>query len=42
VCSSDLDTKVEVLSKGDLEAGENAAEDLMSKDRRADLVVLKK
>ena len=36
------DTKVEVLSKGDLEAGENAAEDLMSKDRRADLVVLKK
>ncbi|AKC82049.1 hypothetical protein IMCC26134_03290 [Verrucomicrobia bacterium IMCC26134] len=36
------DTKVEVLSKGDLEATENASEDVMSKDRRADLVVLKK
>ena len=36
------DTKIEVLSKGDLEATENAAEDVMSKDRRADLVVLKK
>jgi peptidoglycan-associated lipoprotein len=36
------DTKIEVLSKGDLEATENASEDVMSKDRRADLVVLKK
>lgn len=35
------DTKIEVLSKGDLEAVENAAEDVMSKDRRAELVVLK-
>ena len=36
------DAKIEVLSKGDLEASENASEDIMSKDRRADLVVLKK
>jgi peptidoglycan-associated lipoprotein len=36
------DTKIEVLSKGDLEATENAAEAVMAKDRRADLVVLKK
>lgn len=36
------DTRIEVLSKGDLEAVENAAEDVMAKDRRADLVVLKK
>lgn len=36
------ETKIEVLSKGDLEATENAAEDVMAKDRRADLVVLKK
>jgi len=35
------DTKIEVLSKGDLEAVENGAEAIMSKDRRADLVVLK-
>ena len=36
------DAKIEVLSKGDLEASENAADDIMSKDRRADIVVLKK
>jgi peptidoglycan-associated lipoprotein len=36
------DSKVEVLSKGDLEATENAADDVMSQDRRADLVILKK
>jgi peptidoglycan-associated lipoprotein len=36
------DTKVEVLSKGDLEATENASEEVMAQDRRADLVVLKK
>ena len=35
-------TKVEVLSKGDLEATENAADDAMVKDRRADIVILKK
>ncbi len=35
------DAKVEVLSKGDLEATEIAAEDAMAKDRRADLVILK-
>ncbi|MBC8010322.1 MAG: OmpA family protein [Burkholderiales bacterium] len=35
------DTKIEVLSKGDLEAVENASDDVMSKDRRGDLVVLK-
>lgn len=35
------DTKIEVLSKGDLEAAENASEDVMSKDRRAELVPLK-
>lgn len=35
------DTKIEVLSKGDLEATENASEDVMAKDRRGDLVVLK-
>ena len=35
------DTKVEVLSKGDLEAVENASDDVMAKDRRAELVVLK-
>lgn len=35
------DAKVEVLSKGDLEATENAADDIMAKDRRADLVILK-
>lgn len=33
--------KIEVLSKGDLEAAENATDDIMAKDRRADLVVLK-
>lgn len=33
--------KIEVLSKGDLEAAENASEDIMSKDRRAELVPLK-
>lgn len=36
------DTKVEVLSKGDLEATENASDDVMANDRRADLVILKK
>ncbi|MCU0791904.1 MAG: OmpA family protein [Opitutaceae bacterium] len=36
------ETRIEVLSKGDLEAVENASEDVMAKDRRADLVVLKK
>jgi len=35
------DTSIEVLSKGDLEAAENASEDIMSKDRRAELVPLK-
>ncbi|TAG25734.1 MAG: flagellar motor protein MotB [Verrucomicrobia bacterium] len=35
------DTKVEILSKGDLEAVENASDDVMAKDRRGDLVVLK-
>jgi len=35
-------SKVEVLSKGDLEATENAADDVMVKDRRADIVILKK
>jgi peptidoglycan-associated lipoprotein len=35
------ETKIEVLSKGDLEAAENASEDVMSKDRRAELVPLK-
>jgi len=33
--------KIEVLSKGDLEATENAADDVATKDRRADLVILK-
>jgi peptidoglycan-associated lipoprotein len=36
------ETSIEVLSKGDLEAAENASEDLMSKDRRAELVPLKR
>lgn len=36
------DTKVETISKGDLEAVENASEDVMAQDRRADLVILKK
>lgn len=36
------DTRVETLSKGDLEATENAAEDVMAQDRRADLVILKR
>lgn len=36
------DSKVEVLSKGDLEATENASEDVMAQDRRADLVILKR
>jgi peptidoglycan-associated lipoprotein len=35
------ETSIEVLSKGDLEAAENASEDVMSKDRRAELVPLK-
>lgn len=35
------DTKIEVLSKGDLEAVENASDDIMAKDRRAELVPLK-
>ena len=34
--------KIEVLSKGDLEAVENASEDVMAKDRRAELVPLKR
>ena len=33
--------KIETLSKGDLEATENASEDVMAKDRRAELVILK-
>jgi peptidoglycan-associated lipoprotein len=36
------DKRIEILSKGDLEAAENAADAIMAKDRRADLVVLKK
>lgn len=36
------DTRIVVLSKGDLEAVENASDDIMANDRRADLVVLKK
>jgi len=36
------DSKVEVLSKGDLEAVENASEEVMAQDRRGDLVILKK
>lgn len=36
------DSKVEVLSKGDLEATENASDQIMAQDRRADLVILKK
>ncbi len=36
------DAKIEILSKGDLEAVENGADDIMAKDRRSDLVVLKK
>jgi peptidoglycan-associated lipoprotein len=35
------DTRIETLSKGDLEAAENASDDIMSKDRRAELVILK-
>jgi peptidoglycan-associated lipoprotein len=34
-------TKLETVSKGDLEAKENASEDEMSKDRRVEIVVLK-
>ncbi|HEU5080615.1 MAG TPA: OmpA family protein [Opitutaceae bacterium] len=34
--------KLETISKGDLEAKENASEDEMNKDRRVDIVVLKK
>ncbi|OHE80549.1 MAG: hypothetical protein A3G75_16250 [Verrucomicrobia bacterium RIFCSPLOWO2_12_FULL_64_8] len=34
--------KLESLSKGDLDAKENAAEDVMAKDRRVDFVILKK
>jgi peptidoglycan-associated lipoprotein len=34
--------RIEVLSKGDLDSVENADETAMSKDRRAELVVLKK
>lgn len=36
------DSRIEILSKGDLEAVENGSDDVMAKDRRADLVVLKK
>lgn len=35
-------TKAETVSKGDLEAQENATEDQMKNDRRVDIVVLKK
>lgn len=35
------DTRVDTLSRGDLEAVENATDDLRAKDRRADLIVLK-
>jgi peptidoglycan-associated lipoprotein len=35
------DSRIEVLSKGDLEAAENAAESVMAQDRRAELVPLK-
>lgn len=35
------ETSIEVLSKGDLEAAENASDDIMAKDRRAELVPLK-
>ncbi len=35
------DARIEVLSKGDLEAVENASDAVMAQDRRADLVVLK-
>jgi peptidoglycan-associated lipoprotein len=34
--------KIETISKGDLEAQENASEDQMAKDRRAEVIVLKK
>ena len=34
--------KIEIRSKGDLDAIENAAEDQMSKDRRAEIIILKK
>jgi peptidoglycan-associated lipoprotein len=34
-------TKLETLSKGDLDAKENASEDEMAKDRKVELVVLK-
>ena len=34
--------KLQILSKGSLGAAEKAAEDLMSKDRRVDFVILKK
>ena len=35
-------TKIETISKGDLEAQENASEDQMAKDRRVEVIVLKK
>lgn len=35
-------TQLETISKGDLEAQENAAEDQMKQDRRVDIVILKK
>lgn len=34
-------TRIETLSKGDLDAVENSSEDQMSKDRRVEIVVLK-
>jgi peptidoglycan-associated lipoprotein len=34
--------KIEIRSKGDLDAIENAAEDQMAKDRRAEIIILKK
>ncbi len=36
------DTRVETISKGDLEAVENASQDVMAQDRRGDLVILKR
>lgn len=36
------EAKVETVSKGDLEAKENASEEEMAKDRRVELVILKK
>ncbi|MBL9208556.1 MAG: OmpA family protein [Opitutaceae bacterium] len=35
-------SKLEILSKGDLDAVENASEDQMAKDRRVEIIILKK